>query len=149
MLLKEKEKYEPVMSHLQIMIKSYIQEIGDMDVEVAAVLRKNPSVVLKESPKELQKLKLGKVYRKEWDVVYQARERTGADYHRGCFFLSGKHLFTTNFLEHILDLVKRFKGTNKDDVKCFTDMILWYMKARQTIFGIIHKVYEVQKRIQG
>ena len=40
MLLKDKEKYEPVMSHLHIMIKSYIQEIGDMDVEVVAVLRK-------------------------------------------------------------------------------------------------------------
>ena len=52
------------------MIKSYIQEIGDMDVEIVVVLRKKPSVVYKESPKDFEKLKLGKIYNKEWYVVY-------------------------------------------------------------------------------
>ncbi|CAH1420796.1 unnamed protein product [Lactuca virosa] len=63
--------------------QSYVQEIGYMDVEIAAVLRKKPSVVRKESPKDFAKLKLGKIYSGEWFVVYQARERTGADFHRG------------------------------------------------------------------
>ena len=137
------------MSHLQLMIKSYIQEIGEMDVELAVVLRKKPYVVREESPKDFEKLKLGKIYCKEWYVVYQGWERNGADFHRECFFLSDKYLYTTSFLEYILDLVKKFKGNSKDDLKCFTDMILWYMKIRQTIFGIIPKVYEVQKQIQG
>ncbi|CAI9301954.1 unnamed protein product [Lactuca saligna] len=44
-MLREKEKYEPVMSHLQLMIKSYIQEVGEMDVDIATVLRKKPTTV--------------------------------------------------------------------------------------------------------
>ncbi|CAI9299481.1 unnamed protein product [Lactuca saligna] len=74
--------------------------------EVVAVLRKKPTTILKESPKDFEKLKQGKIYSKEWYVVYQARDQTDADYRRGCFFLSEKHLFTTKFLEHILDMVK-------------------------------------------
>ncbi|CAI9292349.1 unnamed protein product [Lactuca saligna] len=96
------------MSHIQIMIKSYIQEIGEMNVEVAAVLRKKPSTVLQESPKDFEKLKLGKIYSKGWYVIYHARERTGAIFCRGCFFLSDKHLYTTSFLEHVFDIVKKF-----------------------------------------
>ncbi|CAI9281668.1 unnamed protein product [Lactuca saligna] len=123
MLLKEKDKYEPAMSHLQIMIKSYIQEIGNMDVEVAAVLQKKPTVVLKESPKDLEKIKLGKIYSKEWYVVYQSRDRTEADYYS--------------------------RETARMTSKCFSHMILWYLEVRQTVLGIIPKVDEVQKRIQG
>ena len=89
------------MSYLQIMIKSYIQEIGEMNVEVAALLRKKPSAVLKESPKDFENLKLGKIYSKEWYVVYQAREWTGADFRKACFFLSDKNLYTTGFSEEI------------------------------------------------
>ncbi|CAI9303703.1 unnamed protein product [Lactuca saligna] len=40
MLMREKDKYEPVMSYLQVMIKSYIQEVGSMDVDIATVLKK-------------------------------------------------------------------------------------------------------------
>ncbi|CAI9261729.1 unnamed protein product [Lactuca saligna] len=50
LLLKEKEKYEPVMTHLQLMIKSYIHEVGLMDVDIVAVLRKKSNVVPKEAP---------------------------------------------------------------------------------------------------
>ncbi|CAI9281881.1 unnamed protein product [Lactuca saligna] len=123
LLKKEKEKYELVMSHLKIMIKSYIEEIGELDVEVAGVLRKKPSTVLKEPPTDFKKLKLGKIYSKGRYMVYQARERTGADFRMGCFFLSNKHSYTTSFLEHVLDMVKKFKGKFKDNIKCFTGLL--------------------------
>ncbi|CAI9287051.1 unnamed protein product [Lactuca saligna] len=76
-LLQEKEKYEPMFSHLQTLIKSYIQEVGLMDVEIATVLRQKPSVVPKEAPKDFQKLKPGKIYKEGWFVVYTARDRPG------------------------------------------------------------------------
>ena len=74
MLLKNKEKYEPVMSRHKLMIQSYIQEIGDMDVEVDAILRKKPSAVFKKNPKDFEKLKPGTLYSGDWFVVYSARE---------------------------------------------------------------------------
>lgn len=57
MFLREKENYKPVMSHLLLMIKSYIQEVGLMDVDIAVVLRKKANVVPKEAPKDYEKLK--------------------------------------------------------------------------------------------
>lgn len=63
MLLREKQKYEPVMIHLKLMIKSYIQEVGTTDVDIATVLRTKPSVVPKEAPNNFEKLKPGKIYK--------------------------------------------------------------------------------------
>ncbi|CAI9280615.1 unnamed protein product [Lactuca saligna] len=65
-LLREKDKDEPVMSHLQLMINSYIQEVGSMDVDIATVLKKKPRVVPKEAPKDLEKFKLEKIYKEGW-----------------------------------------------------------------------------------
>ncbi|CAI9291502.1 unnamed protein product [Lactuca saligna] len=52
-LLQEKDKYKPVMSYLQLMIKLYIQEVGSMDVDIATVLKKKPTAAPKEAPKDL------------------------------------------------------------------------------------------------
>ncbi|CAI9290980.1 unnamed protein product [Lactuca saligna] len=54
---KNKEKYEPAISHHKHMIQSYNQEIAEIDVEVTGILRKKPSAVLKENPKDFEKLK--------------------------------------------------------------------------------------------
>ncbi|CAI9297973.1 unnamed protein product [Lactuca saligna] len=114
MMLKEKEKYEPVISYLQIMLQYYIQQIGEMDVEIVV-----------------------------------SRERTGADFCKSCFFLPDKHMYTTSFLEFILDLVTKFKGNSKQDLKCFSDMVLWHIRIHNLLLSFILKIYEVQKRIQG
>ncbi|CAI9303077.1 unnamed protein product [Lactuca saligna] len=71
---REKEKSEPVMSYLQLMLNSYIQEVGLMDVDIVAVLKKKPTVVPKEALKDFEKLKPGKIYDDGWFVVYQSRE---------------------------------------------------------------------------
>lgn len=63
MLQKEKAKYEPVMSHLQLMIKSYIQEFGLLDLDIATHLKKKPNVVPKEAPKDFENLKPGRIYK--------------------------------------------------------------------------------------
>nr|KAJ0186805.1 hypothetical protein LSAT_V11C900484900 [Lactuca sativa] len=78
-LMRNKEKYECVVSHLQLLIKSYIQEVGMMDVEIATVLRQKPSVVPKEAPKDFEKLKPGKIFKEGWFMVYTSRDRPGID----------------------------------------------------------------------
>ncbi|CAI9299911.1 unnamed protein product [Lactuca saligna] len=126
-LVRKKEKYEPVVSHLQLLIKSYIQEVGSMDVEIATVLRQKPSVVPKEAPKDFEKLKPKKIFKEGWFVVYMSRDPQGEDRRKLFFHLEDNHLFTTSYLEFILELVAKFRGNNKDDVKCFTDVITWYI----------------------
>ncbi|CAI9268349.1 unnamed protein product [Lactuca saligna] len=104
-LLREKEKYEPVMSHLQLMLKSYIQEVGLMDVYSVVVLKKKPIVVPKEAPKDFEKLKPGKIYKEGPFVVYQSRERTGADFLKTYFYLEDKHMYNIACLEFRYDYV--------------------------------------------
>nr|KAJ0215179.1 hypothetical protein LSAT_V11C300140950 [Lactuca sativa] len=147
MLQKEKEVYEPVMSHLQLMIMSYIQEVRLMDVDIATVLKKKMSVVPKEAPKDFEKLKSGKIYKEGWFVVYTSRYRPGADRRKSYFYLKYKRLYSTSCLEFVLDMLTKFKGNNKDDVKCFTDMITWYIHVCKQLLCFIPKIYEVQKRI--
>ncbi|CAI9281888.1 unnamed protein product [Lactuca saligna] len=74
-LVRNKEKYEPVVSHLQLLIKSYIQEVGSMDVEIATVVRQKPSVVRKYVPKDIEKLNPGNIFKECWFIVYASRDR--------------------------------------------------------------------------
>ncbi|CAI9276630.1 unnamed protein product [Lactuca saligna] len=64
LLLRDSQKFEPVIHYLKLMIISYIKEVGTMDVEIAVVLRKKPTAVPKEAPEGFEKLKLGKIYKK-------------------------------------------------------------------------------------
>lgn len=148
LLVKDGQKYEPIISHLNLMIVLYVQEVGKMDVEIAVVLRRKPSVLPKEAPKGFEKLKLSKIYKEGWYVVFQARERNDADFHKACFFPPNKHLYTTSCLVYILDIVNKYKGNSKGERKCFSDMIQWYIQVRKTLLSIIPKVFEVQKGTQ-
>ncbi|CAI9263693.1 unnamed protein product [Lactuca saligna] len=65
MLLRVKEKYGHVMFHIQLMIKSCIQEVGSMDVDIATVLKKKTIAVPKEAPKDFRKLSQGRYTRKD------------------------------------------------------------------------------------
>ncbi|CAI9273082.1 unnamed protein product [Lactuca saligna] len=142
MLLREMEKYEPVMSHLQLMIKSYIQEVGLMDVDITTVLKRKPTTIPKEAPKDFEKLKPGKIYKEGWFVVYQLRERIKADFRKSYFYLEDTHLYNIAYLEFILDVITKFKGNNKDGVKCFSKMLL-FIQVRKMLLSFIPKIYEV------
>ena len=120
-----------------------------MDVDIATVLRQKPSVVPKEAPKDFEKLKTGKFYKEGWFMVYTSRYHPEANRIKLCFHLEDKQLLTTACLEFILELVVRFKGNNKDDVKCFTDVITSYIQVCKLPLSFIPKVFEVHKRIKN
>ena len=122
-LLRDGQKYEPIIAHLKHMIISYIYEVGQMDVEIDVVLRRKPSILPNDNPDGFDKMKLGKIHKNGWCVAFQLEERNDADFQKFCFFLDDKHLYTTLCLEYVLDLVNRYKGNIKCDKKCFSDMI--------------------------
>ncbi|CAI9272920.1 unnamed protein product [Lactuca saligna] len=97
--------------------------MGTMDVEIVVVLRRKPSIVPKQAPKDLEKLKLRNIYKEGWYMVFQARERNNSDYHNACFFLEDKHLYSTSYLNHVLCMTNKFRGNSAGDKKCFSDMI--------------------------
>ncbi|CAI9284800.1 unnamed protein product [Lactuca saligna] len=71
--------------------------------------------------------------------VYQSREQTGADFRTSCISLPDKHLYPTSRLEFILDLVTKFKGNSKEDLKCFSDSNLWYIHIPKLLLCFILK----------
>ena len=77
------------------MLISYIQEVGNMDVEIVIVLRMKPNVLPKDTADGFYKMKLGKIRKDGWCVTFQLKERTDAYFHKVCFFLDDSHLFTT------------------------------------------------------
>lgn len=58
---KDEQKSEPIIVHLKRMIIYYIHEVANIDVEIALVLKKRPILKAKEEPKDIQKLKIGKI----------------------------------------------------------------------------------------
>ncbi|CAI9286615.1 unnamed protein product [Lactuca saligna] len=108
------------------------------------MLRRKPSIQPKEDPEGFEKLKLGKIYKEAWYVVFQAREQNDADFHNTCFFLPDK--YTTTYLEYILEIVNKFKGKNQGDKKSFSDMIQWYVQVCKVLLSVTPMVFEVQKQ---
>ncbi|CAI9298329.1 unnamed protein product [Lactuca saligna] len=115
-----------------------------MDVEIFAMLRKKPTTVPKEAPKGFENSMLRKIYKEGWYVVFQARDKNDGDYRKTCFLLPDKHLYTTSYVEFMLDLVSKYRGNSEGDKKCFSDMIRWYVQVRKALLSIMSKVFEVQ-----
>lgn len=53
-----------------------------MDVEIASVLNKKPTVLPTEPWKDLDTMKLGRIRKKDWSVAFQIREKPEANFHR-------------------------------------------------------------------
>ncbi|CAI9279324.1 unnamed protein product [Lactuca saligna] len=95
--VKQKEKAEreaqaTLKSRMLLFPKSYFQEVGSIDVDIATILKKKPIVVPKEALKDLEKLNLVKIYKEGWFVVYQSIKQTGADFRKSYFHIEDKHI---------------------------------------------------------
>lgn len=134
------------MAHLKRMLISYVLEIGKMDVEIAVVLRKKPTVQPKEAPSDISKMKMGKIIRDNWSVMYQTSTREDLNVQKCLFFLLEKHLYSISLLKYILGITKQYKPNDVADKKCFADMIKWYIIVRNTLLALMPKLFKVQKR---
>lgn len=128
------------------MLVCYIQEIGKMDVEIIVLLRKKPVIQPKEDPKDLSKMKLGKIWKDNLSVSFQRRE--GVKVQKCSFSLPDKHLYSTSCLNYILEMIEACKANDASDKKCFSDLIKWYIVVRNILLGLILKLFKVQKRQQ-
>ena len=142
-LSKDEQKYEPMVAHLKRMLTCYIHEVAKMDIEIVAVLKTKLVVKAEPEPKDFRKLKLGKINKESCNAVYQRRQ--GKKVVKSIFFLLNKHLYPTATLNNILGLLEATKSNNVDDLKCFTDMIKWYLTFQNTFLNLMTKPFKVQK----
>lgn len=71
---KDVKKFEPIYEHLRRMIKCYIQEMAKMDVEIASVLKRKPTLTLVDQPQNIEDLKGGLINKKHQSIVYKRKE---------------------------------------------------------------------------
>ncbi|CAI9262130.1 unnamed protein product [Lactuca saligna] len=146
--LLDEHKYEPIVMYLKRVSISYIQEVEKMDVEIAAVLRKKPIVLPKGALENFDKMKLDIIRKDGWCMAFQIREKSDVEFHRVCFSLADKHLYSTSCLKYNMELMNQCKANNSRDKKCFLNMINGYIHVCKTLRGIMLKLFVVKKRQQ-
>ena len=129
------------MKHLKRMLASYIHELATMDQEIAKVMNKKPSVKPTSKPGDVHKMKLGQIDSTNLTVMFTKGERN-----KFLFALVDKHLFSTDCLEHIINIIHRCKQNSAADKKNFTDMLRWYITFRHHMLAIIPRIFETVKR---
>ena len=125
------------------MLICYIHEIEKLDVEIAAVLKKRPIMDPKEETKDFQKWKLGKLNKLDRSVVYQRRRDDKVQ--KSLFFLLDKHLYSSTAPNHIMELTVACKLNKERDLKCFNDMIMWYLMFQNAFLNLMTRLFRVQK----
>ncbi|CAI9275956.1 unnamed protein product [Lactuca saligna] len=124
-VVKDAQKYKPIIPHLKWMIKCYILEIVKMDVDITSIMKKSPILKPKEQPKDIQNLNVGVIWNKHWRIIYKRKE--DEDIHKCMCFLMDKHLYSMNVLKLIISLAEANKENYDADIKCISDMIRWYL----------------------
>ncbi|KAL7587931.1 hypothetical protein Lser_V15G41169 [Lactuca serriola] len=136
-LLTNSKEYGPILEHLKRMIACYMQEVSKMDQEVANFLRKKPTVKPTAKPGDVNKMTLGQIDSTHLTVMFTSFK--GENF---LFALVDKHLFSTDYLEHIINIIHRCKANSESDKKNFKDMLKWYITFRQTLLAIIPGVFK-------
>ena len=112
-----------------------------MDQEVANVMRKKPTAKPTVKPGDVNKMTLGQIDPAHLTVMF-----TRAKGQRFVFALVDKHLFSTDCLKHIIDIIHRCKANSETDKKNFIDMLQWYITFRKTLLTIIPSVFKIVKK---
>lgn len=118
----------------------YILEVAKLDIEVAALLNSTPEYSVEKPTSDLKNRRFGKIGRKEWNVAYPSKQ--GNNSVKKMFFLRDKHLYRTQALKKILDLINKTSGNTVNEKKCFNDMLTWYMAFRKRNLLLIPRVFE-------
>ena len=104
-------------------------------------MNKKPTVKTTPKPGDVNKMKMGQI-----DSTYLTVMFTKGEAHRFLFSLVDKHLFSTDCLEHIINIIHRCKKNLEADKKNFTDMLRWYITFRHYLLAIIPKVFKTVKK---
>ncbi|KAL7589608.1 hypothetical protein Lser_V15G41254 [Lactuca serriola] len=140
-LLSNFKEYEPIHKHLKRMLASYVHELATMDQEIAKVMNKKPSVKPTSKHGDVNKMKLGQIDSTNLTVMFTKGER-----HMFMFALVDKHLFSTDCLEHIINIIHRCNQNSVAEKKYFIDMLRWYITFRHHVLAIIPRIFETVKK---
>ncbi|CAI9281919.1 unnamed protein product [Lactuca saligna] len=148
LLIKDEKKYEPKVDHIKRMLISYIHEAIKMDVEIALMLRKKQIFLLKDSTKDIEKMKMGRIEKDNWSVMFQRGSKERGDKKKCVFLLPYKHLFSTTSLNYVLEITGSCKENDDAANKSYSYMIRWYISIWSTLLSIMPKLFKMQKPTQ-
>ena len=125
------------------MLVCYIHEVAKMDQEIASAIHKRTTIKTMGKAGNVNTMVKGKIDSKYHTVMFVRGEG------QKCLFaLVDKHLFSTTYLEHILEIIQRCDQNTAADKTLFTDMLRWYIQFRQTLLVIIPRLFKVIKTVK-
>ena len=104
-------------------------------------MNKKPTVKPTPKPGDVNNMKMGQIDSTHLTVMF-----TRGEVNRFLFALADKHLFSTDCLEHIINIIHRCKQNSEAEKKNFTDMLWWYITFRYHLLAIIPKVFKTIKK---
>ena len=112
-----------------------------MDREIASALRNKPTIKPIGKASDINVMMKGNI-----DPQFHTILFTRGEGQKCMFLLADKHLLSTPFLEHILEIIYRCDQNNDADRKLFSDMLRWYINFRQTLLSLIPKLFKIVKK---
>ena len=128
------------------MLISYIYEVTKFDIEIASVLKSKPTTPLTGKMKDINMMPMGKIEKENWIVMFH--RGSGASLQKCLFALPDKHLFSTVFLELILDIICQCKLNDDVAKNIYFDMIRWYTAFLMHLLSVIPKLFKTTKKTQ-
>ncbi|KAI3510707.1 hypothetical protein L1887_17840 [Cichorium endivia] len=100
--------HQILAEHVKKLLMGYILEVAKLDIEVVALLNSTPEYSVEKPTSDLKNRRFGKIGRKERNVAYPSKQ--GNNSVKKMFFLRDKHLYRTQTLKKILDLINKTSG---------------------------------------
>lgn len=101
LLLIEQRKYEPIIAQLKRMLGSYIYDVVKIDVEIARVMKRKPTLNPIGKASDMSKMILGKIDMAHLTVMFQQRTDVVGTFQKCLFALPDKHLYSMSCLKHV------------------------------------------------
>ena len=85
---------------------------------------------------------MGKIEKDKWSVMFQQGSKERGDVQKCLFALRDKHMFSTSYLNYVLEITEQCKENDAAVKKCYSDMIRWYIAVHSSLLSIIPKLFK-------
>ena len=136
------------MAHIKRILVLYIYEVAKLDIEIANVLNRKPTVNQIGKASDMSEMCMGKIDTDHWTVMFQRGTGAPGAFQKCLFALPEKHLFSTSYIDHILEIINKCSLNDTTAKKNYNDMIQWYIAFRSSLLAVIPKLFNTIKKTQ-
>ena len=139
---RKDDRYKHYLTHITLMLKSYITEIAKEDFGIANRFQRTVKAPNDTSDK-IKDVRDGTILTDPWAVIYKTHEDN--QYKKKIFYLNEKHLYSTSNLKTFMAKVELNPNNSQADKKHIYDTINWWLFVRNIIDGEIDFIFKASQ----